>query len=187
MVYVDNMKASFRGMKMCHMIADTTEELLAMAKKIGVESKWIQCPDSTKEHFDICMSARAKAVASGAKEITWKEAGNMIIERNKNNTVLKKRILIVSNGDDHYRYFVKRLINAGVYEKGVDRVPIHLFEADGVRGRSNANSIFFVLDGSCCRKNFDELMYTLQSRRIKYIECSDRVSEDTLLEMIKNN
>ena len=41
-VYVDNMQAQFGRMKMCHMIADSTEELLAMADRIGVARKWIQ-------------------------------------------------------------------------------------------------------------------------------------------------
>jgi hypothetical protein len=66
-VYVDDMRAPFRGMIMCHMIADTTEELLAMADRIGVARRWIQpgrvgCP----HHFDICLSKRKQAVAAGA-------------------------------------------------------------------------------------------------------------------------
>lgn len=68
-VYVDNMAAGFGRMKMCHMIADTTEELLAMADKIGVQRKWLQYPGSYKEHFDIAKSKRAIAVAAGAIEI----------------------------------------------------------------------------------------------------------------------
>ncbi len=68
-VYVDDMKAKFGRMTMCHMLADTTEELLAMASKVGVQHKWIQYPGTVKEHFDICMSKRALAVSHGAKEI----------------------------------------------------------------------------------------------------------------------
>jgi len=38
-VYVDDMKASFGTIVMCHMWADTDEELLEMADKIGVKRK----------------------------------------------------------------------------------------------------------------------------------------------------
>ncbi len=72
-VYVDNMHESKLGqlgrMKMSHMIADTTEELLAMADKIGVQRKWLQYRGTSKEHFDIAKSKRALAVAAGAVEI----------------------------------------------------------------------------------------------------------------------
>ncbi len=73
MVYVDNMRAKYGRMIMCHMIADTTEELLAMAKAIGVSHRWIQDTGTNREHFDVCLSARTKAVSLGAKEITMKE------------------------------------------------------------------------------------------------------------------
>ena len=81
MVYVDNMRAKYGRMIMCHMIADTKEELLEMADKIGVQRKWIQSEGSEYEHFDVCLSARAKAVALGAKEITWRELGEMCLKR----------------------------------------------------------------------------------------------------------
>lgn len=74
-VYVDDMRASFGRMVMCHMIADTTEELLAMADKIGVQRKWIQKAGTHYEHFDIALNKRALAVQHGAIEITWREAG----------------------------------------------------------------------------------------------------------------
>jgi hypothetical protein len=71
-VYVDDMNkyafGKFRRMKMSHMIADTPEELHGMADKIGLSRRWFQ-----KDHYDVCLSMRAKAVSFGAKEITLKE------------------------------------------------------------------------------------------------------------------
>ena len=77
-VYVDDMKAPFRGMLMCHMAADTTGELLAMADRIKVSRKWIQYPDTFRERFDICLSKRALAVSYGAEEVTQRE----LVQRN---------------------------------------------------------------------------------------------------------
>lgn len=59
---------------MCHMLADTEEELIAMAKKIGVAVKWHQYKGTPKSHFDICLSKRALAVAAGAIEITIQDS-----------------------------------------------------------------------------------------------------------------
>jgi hypothetical protein len=85
MVYVDDMYNSsiskFGRMKMSHMVADTSEELLEMATKIGVQHKWIQFPGTPREHFDICLSKRKKALLNGAKEITWREYSEFIMAR----------------------------------------------------------------------------------------------------------
>jgi len=70
-VYVDNMNARYGRMTMCHMLADSEEELLTMADRIGVARRWHQFPGSAKSHFDICLSKRAKAVAAGAIEIDY--------------------------------------------------------------------------------------------------------------------
>ena len=43
-VYVDDMEAGFGRMVMCHMWADTLDELLEMADAIGVQRKWLQRP-----------------------------------------------------------------------------------------------------------------------------------------------
>lgn len=80
-VYVDNMEVSFGRMKMSHMIADTTEELLAMADKIGVQRKWIQYKGTYSEHFDICLSKKKKAIELGAKEITMRDLSKMTLSR----------------------------------------------------------------------------------------------------------
>lgn len=76
-VYVDDMRAAFGRMVMCHMWADTLDELLAMADRIGVARKWIQGhPElsfgkhrrASWIHFDIALSKRALAVKAGAEE-----------------------------------------------------------------------------------------------------------------------
>jgi hypothetical protein len=72
-VYVDDMEAPFGRLIMCHMIADSTEELLAMADKIGVDRKWIQKAGTPNEHFDIAKSKKRLALEAGAIEITWRE------------------------------------------------------------------------------------------------------------------
>lgn len=80
-VYVDDMKAKFGRMVMCHMLADTSAELLEMADKIGVQRKWLQNPGERLEHFDICLKKRALAVAAGAIEITQREAAKITMAR----------------------------------------------------------------------------------------------------------
>jgi hypothetical protein len=77
-VYVDDMQMPYRGMKMCHMIADTLAELHAMADKIGVSRAHYQGPPKTRhQHYDIALSKRALAVKAGAVEITWRQAAAM--------------------------------------------------------------------------------------------------------------
>ena len=80
MVYVDNMNAPYGDMIMCHMVADTSDELLQMADTIGVKRKWIQYPGTKHEHFDICLSKKKLAIKAGAQEITMMEMGYMLQE-----------------------------------------------------------------------------------------------------------
>lgn len=87
-VYVDDMKAQFGRMVMCHMLADTDAELLAMADRIGVQRKWHQYPGTHRSHFDIALSKRAEAVAAGATEITWRQAG--LVTRHRRLVELKR-------------------------------------------------------------------------------------------------
>ena len=89
-VYVDNMEAQFGKMKMCHMVADTTEELLAMADKIGVARKWIQYPGTSHEHFDVCLSKKALAIKAGAKEISMQELGSITANRDGKHEFLRE-------------------------------------------------------------------------------------------------
>ena len=82
-VYVDNMKAPFGRMIMCHMIADSDDELVEMADRIGVQRKWHQYPGTTRSHFDISKSKRRLAVEAGAVEITTRDLGMKLWLRRK--------------------------------------------------------------------------------------------------------
>ena len=73
MTYIDNFNAPYRNMIMCHMVADTTEELLLMATKLGINHKYIQSKGTYQEHFDICLTKKKLAISLGAKEITSRE------------------------------------------------------------------------------------------------------------------
>lgn len=66
-VYVDDVRHRFGRMTMCHMWADTLDELLAMADRIGVARRWLQQPPAASwVHFDVSLGAKAKALAAGA-------------------------------------------------------------------------------------------------------------------------
>lgn len=81
MVYIDNFNARFGRMKMCHMIADTHEELITTAISIGVNTKWIQYKGSYNEHFDISLGKKSLAIKNGAKEIGFREMSERINKR----------------------------------------------------------------------------------------------------------
>ena len=74
-VYVDDVRHKFGNMVMCHLWADTLDELLAMVDTIGVQRKWIQGHptlsfgkhrNASWVHFDIALSKKALAIKAGA-------------------------------------------------------------------------------------------------------------------------
>lgn len=66
-VYVDDVRHGFGRMVMCHMWADTLDELLAMADRIGVQRKWLQQPPKASwVHFDVSLAKKRQALAAGA-------------------------------------------------------------------------------------------------------------------------
>ena len=77
-VYVDDMAAPYGRMVMFHMVADTDEELHAMADKIGVARRWHQKAGTPHSHYDICKAKRALAVRLGAVEIDRAALGAII-------------------------------------------------------------------------------------------------------------
>lgn len=90
-VFVDNMRARYGRMVMCHMFADTDEELHAMAAKIGVQRHWHQRPnkqggpgmDASWSHYDIALGKRALAIANGAIEIEYRDLPKWLAERGR--------------------------------------------------------------------------------------------------------
>lgn len=77
-VYVDLASIPYGRMKMCHMVADSSEELHMMAVQIGVARKWVQKAKTPDEHFDICLSKRRLAVEFGAVEVTMRELAQIM-------------------------------------------------------------------------------------------------------------
>lgn len=67
MVYVDDVRHRFGRMIMCHLWADTAEELHAFAAQLGLKRSWFQCPPKASwEHYDISLAVKAKALSRGA-------------------------------------------------------------------------------------------------------------------------
>lgn len=80
-VYVDDMRETYGRLIMCHMLADTDDELHAMADAIGVARKWHQKAGTYQSHYDIALSKRALAVKTGAIEITMRQTGEIMRAR----------------------------------------------------------------------------------------------------------
>lgn len=75
-VYVDSAQHQLGRMRMSHMLADSLDELHAMADKIGVRRKWFQ-PRSTP-HYDVCQAKRAQAIELGAVVVGNRELVTII-------------------------------------------------------------------------------------------------------------
>lgn len=90
-VYIDNIDHPYGRMIMNHMVADSQEELILMAEKIGVNRKWIQDKGTNREHFDVCLSAKKKAISLGAIEIDMRELAEMTRNRKDNRELTRTR------------------------------------------------------------------------------------------------
>lgn len=71
-VYIDSANMPYRNMVMCHMIADTLEELHDMADKIGMRREWFQ-DKASFPHYDVPLFRKKKALEFGAIEVDRRE------------------------------------------------------------------------------------------------------------------
>lgn len=73
-VYVDRPRYSWRlgRMHMCHMVADSDDELRDMADAIGVQRRHIQDVGTSREHLDVCKAKRREAIRRGALSVDSK-------------------------------------------------------------------------------------------------------------------
>ena len=68
-VYVDDAVHAWRGQRWAHLMADTLDELHAMAARIGIPRRAFQ-NKSSGAHYDVTIELRDLAIASGAVAIS---------------------------------------------------------------------------------------------------------------------
>ena len=76
-VYVDTALNPYGRMLMSHMMADTLDELHAMADRIGIARRHFQ-PANGKPHYDVCQAKRAAAIRAGAVVIDRKQTAALV-------------------------------------------------------------------------------------------------------------
>ena len=80
MIYVDHARLRLGLMKMSHLMADTPEELREVAEELGL-TKYIQYPNTPKEHLDVSETKRTEAIKLGAIEVDSRFLVKKIRER----------------------------------------------------------------------------------------------------------
>lgn len=87
-VFVDDMRreASINGSRRAHwshLMADTTAELEAFARSLGLRPEWLQHAGTHREHYDVTDYVRRKAVAAGAIEISYPRGTAELLARKR--------------------------------------------------------------------------------------------------------
>jgi hypothetical protein len=94
-VYVDEfatfVPAKWRGGG--HMIADSHDELMAFAKRLGLQPQWIQRPGTPTEHFDLTRTRRESAIRNGAIPVTGRDLTNRIIDKIDNPVSNRSKVM----------------------------------------------------------------------------------------------
>jgi hypothetical protein len=63
-VYVNKLRTRFGGLSLCHLLADSLDELHAMAARIGLERNLFNL--DMIPHYDLSRGKRLEAIAEGA-------------------------------------------------------------------------------------------------------------------------
>lgn len=76
----------FKGDRMYHVVSDLlgaegAAELRAFVRAYGLRSEWAQYPGSYREHFDVRADEGAQMVADGARLITNREMGELLVAK----------------------------------------------------------------------------------------------------------
>lgn len=86
-VFVDDMRLrrhlTRRPARWSHLFADTTEELLEFAGRLGLRPEWLQHAGTHREHFDVTDTVRRRALAAGAVAIRYPRGTAELLERKK--------------------------------------------------------------------------------------------------------
>jgi hypothetical protein len=82
--YVDAVRSypgsGLRFTRFCHLLADTREELHAMADALGIPPRFFQ-DHPWRWHHDLPEHLRERAVELGAREVTLREVGSLLKAR----------------------------------------------------------------------------------------------------------
>ena len=82
MLYVDKGRYPLGRMIMCHMLADTAEELESARCALGLPEGCTQYPGTWKEHLDVSQAKRALALRKlEAREINSRELVTILRQR----------------------------------------------------------------------------------------------------------
>ena len=92
-VYVDDYRGRLGRMIMCHMMADTVEELHEFAEKLGMKREWFQ--NGSAPHYDVSLTRRALAIKLGAVELPIRIGGESNPKWREVYNKVKKRLLSV--------------------------------------------------------------------------------------------
>lgn len=84
-VYVDDMRAAavIGGTRSSwsHLMADSSDELAAIATRLALKPGWIQFAGTFREHYDVTENVRRRAIDQGAIPISMRDVGLLLRKR----------------------------------------------------------------------------------------------------------